>query len=37
MDTETRRLFMACDTEMVAMNADNGNVVARIACRAALT
>lgn len=30
MDTETRRLFMACDTEMVVMNADKGNVVARI-------
>lgn len=30
MDTETRRLFMACDTEMVVMNADNGSVVTRI-------
>lgn len=30
MDTETRRLFMACDTEMVVMNADDGNVVTRI-------
>ena len=30
MDTETRRLFMACDTEVVVMNADNGNVVTRI-------
>lgn len=30
MDTETRRLFMACDSEMVVMNADNGNIVARI-------
>lgn len=30
MDTKTRRLFMACDTDMVVMNADNGNVVARI-------
>ncbi|MFI5227494.1 MAG: YncE family protein [Gemmatimonadales bacterium] len=30
MDTETRRLFMACDTEMVVMNADNGNIVTRI-------
>lgn len=30
MDNTTRRLFMACDTEMVVMNADNGGVVARI-------
>ena len=30
MDTQTRRLFMACDTEMVVMNADNGNIVTRI-------
>jgi hypothetical protein len=30
MDTATRRLFMACDTEMVVMNADNGNIVTRI-------
>ncbi len=30
MDTQTRRLFMACDTDMVIMNADNGNVVTRI-------
>jgi hypothetical protein len=30
MDTQTRRLFMACDTDMVVMNADNGNVVTRI-------
>lgn len=30
MDTETRRLFMACDTEVVVMNADNGNIVTRI-------
>jgi hypothetical protein len=30
MDTETRRLFMACDTDLVVMNADNGNVVTRI-------
>jgi hypothetical protein len=30
MDTRTRRLFMACDTEVVVMNADNGNVVTRI-------
>lgn len=30
MDLQTRRLFMACDTEVVVMNADNGNVVTRI-------
>jgi len=30
MDTNTRRLFMACDTDMVVMNADNGNIVTRI-------
>ncbi len=30
MDTQTRRLFMACDTEVVVVNADNGGVVARI-------
>jgi hypothetical protein len=30
MDTTTRRLFMACDTEMVVVNADNGGVVQRI-------
>jgi hypothetical protein len=30
MDTATRRLFMACDTEMVVVNADNGSVVTRI-------
>ena len=30
MDTQTRRLFMACDTDMVVMNADNGNVVTRV-------
>lgn len=30
MDTQTRRLFMACDTDMVVMNADNGNIVTRI-------
>jgi hypothetical protein len=30
MDVATRRLFMACDTEMVVVNADNGNVVTRI-------
>jgi hypothetical protein len=30
MDTATRRLFMACDSEMVVVNADDGAVVARI-------
>lgn len=30
MDLHTRRLFMACDTELVVVNADNGNVVTRI-------
>ena len=30
MDTATRRLFMACDTEMVVLNADDGNIVTRI-------
>ncbi len=30
MDARTRRLFMACDTEMVAVNADNGSVVTRV-------
>lgn len=30
MDNATRRLFMACDTEMVVVNADNGDVVTRI-------
>ncbi len=30
MDTSARRLFMACDTNMVVVNADNGNVVTRI-------
>jgi DNA-binding beta-propeller fold protein YncE len=30
MDISTRRLFMACDTEMVVVNADNGGIVARI-------
>jgi DNA-binding beta-propeller fold protein YncE len=30
MDTDTRRVFMACDTEVVVVNADNGNVVSRI-------
>jgi hypothetical protein len=31
MDTRTRRLFMACDTNVMVLNADNGDVVARIA------
>ena len=30
MDLPSRRLFMACDTEMVVVDADNGNVVTRI-------
>ena len=30
MDNASRRLFMACDTEMVVVNADNGSVVSRI-------
>ena len=30
MDTQTRRLFMACDTNVMVVNADNGNVVAKI-------
>jgi hypothetical protein len=30
MDTATRRLFMACDTNVMVLNADNGDVVARI-------
>ncbi len=30
MDTRTRRLFMACDTDVMILNADNGNVVAKI-------
>jgi DNA-binding beta-propeller fold protein YncE len=30
MDDATRRLFMACDKEMIVVNADNGSVVARI-------
>lgn len=30
MDNASRRLFMACDSEMVVVNADNGNVVSRI-------
>jgi DNA-binding beta-propeller fold protein YncE len=30
LDTASRRLFMACDTDMVVLNADNGGVIARI-------
>jgi len=30
MDNATRRLFMACDTEVVILNADNGAIVTRI-------
>jgi hypothetical protein len=30
MDTDTRRVFMACDTDVVVLNADNDKVVARI-------
>ena len=30
MDVATRRLFMACDTAMVVVNADDGSVVTRI-------
>jgi hypothetical protein len=30
MDTATRRLFMACDTNMVVVNADDGSIVTRI-------
>ncbi|HTR79569.1 MAG TPA: hypothetical protein VMH39_15730, partial [Gemmatimonadaceae bacterium] len=30
MDVTTRRLFMACDTAEIVVNADNGSVVARI-------
>jgi len=30
MDNATRRLFMACDTELVILNADNGSIVTRI-------
>jgi hypothetical protein len=29
MDSQTRRVFMACDTDVVVVNADNGNVVSR--------
>ena len=30
MDLPSRRLFMACDTEMVVVNADDGNILSRI-------
>ena len=30
MDLDTRRLFMACDTELVVLNADDGAIVTRI-------
>ncbi len=30
MDRETRRLFMACDKEMIVVNADDGGVIARM-------
>jgi hypothetical protein len=30
MDPASRRLFMACDTQMVVVNADDGSVVSRI-------
>src|SRR5690348_1607870 len=30
MDTGTRRLFMACDTEVVVLNANNGSILTRI-------
>ena len=30
MDTGTRRLFMACDKELIVVSADDGSVVARI-------
>ncbi len=30
MDTQTRRVFMACDTEVVVVNADDGSVVSRV-------
>lgn len=30
MDTDTRRLFMACNKEMIVVNADDGSVVARV-------
>lgn len=30
MDTQTRRLFMACDTDVMVVDADRGDVVAKI-------
>src|SRR6185437_14779235 len=30
MDTKTRRLFMACDTEMVVLNANDGRILSRV-------
>ncbi len=30
MDNDSRRVFIACDTEMVVVNADNGSVVSRV-------
>lgn len=30
MDVKTRVLFMACDTEMVILNANNGNILSRV-------
>ncbi len=30
MDTRTRRLFMACDTDVMVINADNGHVVQKV-------
>jgi hypothetical protein len=30
MDVVTRRLFMACDKEVIVMNADDGSIVARV-------
>jgi len=30
MDDKTRRVFMACDTDVVMVNADNGSVVSRV-------
>jgi hypothetical protein len=30
MDTRTRRIFMACDTDVMILDADNGHVVAKV-------
>jgi DNA-binding beta-propeller fold protein YncE len=30
MDADSRRLFMACDSQMVVLDADNGNILQRI-------